>query len=71
MRAATKVFIKETINKNDNYGKFICFEMIESIMKIKLNIILYQAIFSVRMALKTLHCVTKGSAWLRACLLRR
>ena len=39
MRAATIVFIKETINKNDNYGKFIYFEMIESILKIKLNII--------------------------------
>ena len=38
MRAATIVFIKETINKNDNYGKFIYFEMIESILKIKLNI---------------------------------
>ena len=39
MRAATIVFIKETINKNDNYDKFIFFEMIESILKIKLNII--------------------------------
>ena len=39
MRAATIVFIKETINKNDNYGKFIYFEMIESILKIYLNII--------------------------------
>ena len=39
MRAATIVFIKETINKNDNYGKFIYFEMIESILKIKLSII--------------------------------
>ena len=39
MRAATVVFLKDTINKNDNYGKFIYFEMIESIMKIKLNII--------------------------------
>ena len=38
MRAATIVFIKETINKNDNYGKFIYFEMMESILKIKLNI---------------------------------
>ena len=38
MRAATIVFIKETINKNDNYGKSIYFEMIESILKIKLNI---------------------------------
>ena len=35
------------------------------------NLILYQAIFSVRMALKTLHCVTKGSARRHACLLRR
>ena len=33
--------------------------------------ILYQAIFSVRRTLKTLHCVTKGSAWRRTCLLRR
>ena len=39
MRAATIVFIKETIHKNDNYGKFIYFEMIQSILKIKLNII--------------------------------
>ena len=39
MRAATIVFIRETINKNNNYGKFIYFEMIESILKIKLNII--------------------------------
>ena len=31
------VFIKETINKNDNYGKFVY--LIESILKIKLNII--------------------------------
>ena len=37
MRAATIVFIKETIYKNDNYGKFIYFEMVESILKIKLN----------------------------------
>ena len=27
MRAATIVFIKETMNINDNYGKFIYFEM--------------------------------------------
>ena len=33
MTAATIVFIKETINKNDNYGKFIYFEMIESIFE--------------------------------------
>ena len=39
MRAATVVFIKETINKNVSYGKFIYFEMMESILKIKLNII--------------------------------
>ena len=39
MMAATIVFIKETINKNDNYGKFIYFEMMESILKIKLNVI--------------------------------
>ena len=39
MRAATIVFIKETINKNDKNSKFIYFEMIESILKIKLNII--------------------------------
>ena len=34
MRAATVVFLKD----NDNYGKFIYFEMIESILKLKLNI---------------------------------
>ena len=39
MRAATIVFIKENTNKNDNYGKFIYFEMIESKLKIKLHII--------------------------------
>ena len=39
MRAATIVFIKETMNINDNYGKFIYFEMIKSTLKIKLNII--------------------------------
>ena len=33
------MFNKETIHKNDNYGKFINFEMMESILKIKLNII--------------------------------
>ena len=39
MTAATIVFIKETINTKRNYGKFIYFEMMESILKIKLNII--------------------------------
>ena len=39
MRAATIVFIKETMNINDNYGKFIYFEMIKSTLKIKLHII--------------------------------
>ena len=39
MTAATTVFIKETINTKRNYGKFIYFEMMESILKIKLNII--------------------------------
>ena len=35
------------------------------------DLFLYQVIFSVRMALKTLHCVTKGSAWRCAGLLRK
>ena len=39
MRAATIVFIKETINEDENYGKFIYFEMIDSILKTKLHII--------------------------------
>ena len=32
------------------------------------NSFLYQAVFSVRRTLKTLHCVTKNSAWRRTCL---
>ena len=40
MRAATIVFIKD-ITKMTTYNKFIYFEMIESVLEIKLNIIIY------------------------------
>ena len=63
MTAATIVFIKETINTKRNYGKFIYFEMMESILKIKLNIIYSSEHTKWKNRILTLHFILVFIKW--------